>query len=308
MNNNSLDHKVYRVLIWGAGRAYSNNIVLLKQAELNGDITIDGITSNDRYVTSIDGIKFIRKEDIIQEQYDVVVLMLERVNRWMARPEINELLGDIVIVNGDVLNVLGFSFDKYVKLYRSKLSVMASTCWGAIVCNKLGLPFLTPLVNLNMSNQDYFKLMNNPNKYLNAEFNQVGTGYNEVDCFHYPIGGLKDIRINFVHYRNYTDAVEKWKERVERINWDNVLVSTYTDDVKVAEEFERLPYDKKFCFVSFETDLPSCYSIKVDNYHTENEKKILSDMYFEAVTGRYTLFDIWDLVLYGKMTDRSVQV
>lgn len=67
-----------------------------------------------------------------------------------------------------------------------------------------------------------------------------------------PIGKLDDVEIVFLHYKDPETAKKKWMTRVERINWENLIIkfsymSNCTDDL--IAEFQRIHGIKKFCFV-----------------------------------------------------------
>lgn len=65
-----------------------------------------------------------------------------------------------------------------------------------------------------------------------------------------------------------------------KLNVFNLLVVMRTEDRRVLEEFDRLPYAKKVCFVPFETDVRSGYSIYSDQID----------------------YDLWDALLCGRKT------
>ena len=73
----------------------------------------------------------------------------------------------------------------------------------------------------------------------------------------------------------------------------------YTDSKEVLQRFERLPFGKKVCFVPFESDLPSAFpfdrnklGIKIPTW----------DMATRIANGSVLVYDLWDMLLYGKKT------
>lgn len=72
----------------------------------------------------------------------------------------------------------------------------------------------------------------------------------------YPIGVLQDeIEIHFLHYTTAEEAKIKWNRRLQRLNMDNLFIS-FTDrdlcDPEHINEFDRLPFKHKVCFVAKE--------------------------------------------------------
>lgn len=64
-----------------------------------------------------------------------------------------------------------------------------------------------------------------------------------------PVGDIKDVTVDFVHYKTLDEGVQKWKERSKRIVWDNIFViATGHYDMEMRpdlmEEFDKLPYPK----------------------------------------------------------------
>ena len=63
----------------------------------------------------------------------------------------------------------------------------------------------------------------------------------------YPIGTLGDIKINFMHYSSPQEAVEKWEERKQRINFDKIFVIMVERDDFDDEDFKdflKIKYPK----------------------------------------------------------------
>ena len=65
-----------------------------------------------------------------------------------------------------------------------------------------------------------------------------------------PVGMLGDIEVIFLHYRNPIEAKEKWKRRVERINWNNLVYKfSYMNGCNdsLLSDFELIQGVKKVC-------------------------------------------------------------
>ncbi len=75
------------------------------------------------------------------------------------------------------------------------------------------------------------------------------TELNQLDI---PVGMLDDVEVVLRHYRDPAIARDKWNRRVERINWNNLIIkfsymSKCTDE-HIAE-FQKIKGVKKICFV-----------------------------------------------------------
>ncbi len=124
----------------------------------------------------------------------------------------------------------------------------------------LGLQYLTPTVNLSIEMNDFVKMAGNLKWYMEQEMAELKE---QNQC---PIGILGDIKIYFIHYSSFEEAVFKWEERKKRINWDNLfLVGSEKDGCtyETIREFEKLPYKNKVIFTHVEyPEISSAYCIK----------------------------------------------
>lgn len=202
----------------------------------------------------------------------------------------------------------GFSWDKYQKLRHSQLSIVSMNCFGGLLMHQLGMPFLTPTVNLYFLEDEYLCMLKDLRSYLSA-FNRLSletTAYNDAEQFEYPVFRLKDVHIFMNHNPlnqkigdKYADEV-KWYERLQRINWYNLFVTMYTERPEIAREFDKLPFEKKACFVPFSSDLDSAWQIDVT---AATGKKIgLWDAVNRFGFGDPWFYDPFDMLLYGKKT------
>ena len=97
-------------------------------------------------------------------------------------------------------------------------------------------------------------------------------------------------------------AKAKWNERKQRINWDNVIAFVNTGNPKIAEEFDKLPFVKKFCFVPFPSDKDSAvYLDPALDPARKGGNRLIGDLVnrFGLGYNRYN-YDLWDMLLYGK--------
>lgn len=129
------------------------------------------------------------------------------------------------------------------KKLKNNPSIITNHCIGGIISHDLGLKFLSPTVNLKILPDDFIKFVENLDKYLNSEFVKI-----ESDL-PYPVAKLDDITVYFVHYKTFEEAVEKWNERKQRIDFNNIrVIMTARDGAsnQTLERFDALPYKKVF--------------------------------------------------------------
>ena len=93
---------------------------------------------------------------------------------------------------------------------------------------------------------DYVKMLENLHWYMEQPILPF-----EDNRFEFPTGMLGDIEIRFNHYKTFDEAVAKWEERKQRINWDNLFVLGIDGDncsYETMQRFDRLPYQNKVIF------------------------------------------------------------
>ena len=58
-----------------------------------------------------------------------------------------------------------------------------------------------------------------------------------------------------MHYKDKEEVIEKWYRRINKINWDDLIIimaimaENETCDYEVIKKFDRLPFKNKICFV-----------------------------------------------------------
>ncbi len=136
------------------------------------------------------------------------------------------------------------------RLVNKDFSLFTNNCLAGFIYHDLGLRFLSPTINIRIKPREFIEFMSDLKYYLKQEL--VLDKNNDKD---FPVGILKgdenhdSITINFEHYSNFTEAKEKWKKRIERINYDNIFVMMeFYDGIhneELIELFKKIPYDNK---------------------------------------------------------------
>lgn len=117
------------------------------------------------------------------------------------------------------LRILKDANDKR-KLKNKNFTIFSSNCVGGVIYHSLGLRFLSPTINLWIEPKDFIKILSYPEKYLKSNLIKEYS----TDKFPYPVGIIKDVKIYGQHYSSFEELKTKWNERVQRINWNNVIV------------------------------------------------------------------------------------
>lgn len=156
----------------------------------------------------------------------------------------------------------------------SEISLISQNCIGGIIYHDANQRFLSPTVNLYILPKDFIKFVNNLDYYLSLTPNvEMGKDY--------PIGTLGDIQINFMHYSAPEEAVEKWEERKQRINFNKIFVIMVERDGFDDEDF------KEFLKIKY----PKILFTRNEEYISDNSvylKKFRKDCQLpDIIPGRY---------------------
>lgn len=133
-------------------------------------------------------------------------------------------------------------------------------CFAGRLYQDLNRKYTSPTAGLFFLPKDFIEIGKNIN-LIKREIEEIQSSkwkdIEKVKSSHgkYPIGRIKgtDIEIHFLHYPSFEVAIEKWKRRVERFNFNDYIFigfcqngweeyPTYFDD------FEQIPNNKKILF------------------------------------------------------------
>lgn len=104
-----------------------------------------------------------------------------------------------------------------MRLRNKDFSIISQNCIGGAIYHNLGLPFLSPTINIWMEEKDFYRFAANFRHYLSQELRFV----KGVDTT--PTAWCDDVLIHFKHYSNEEEAANKWYERCKRVNYDNLF-------------------------------------------------------------------------------------
>lgn len=148
------------------------------------------------------------------------------------------------------------------RLINNSPTLICSNCTGGVIYNWLGLKFNSPFINLWMTNEDFLTAMEHFDEFIATPLRE-DTNASEG----YPVGiGIMGVRVLFMHYKTWNEAISKWDERCTRINRNNIgiMLSNYTgldNDIlhgdgqpAILKRFCALPFKHKKIFVDKSID------------------------------------------------------
>ena len=247
---------------------------------------------------SINNLNTIDKRELINIDCDLIIVTGHDVDLAPILAEAKELsLDTYKFVLDRTVCLPGFTPEKYKQLRKSNLSILSMGWWAGIAYHNLGLPILSPTINMYTSEEDFMNFLPEARWHFKKDLYFDRTEHNSDLDIDYPIFCLGDMQWFMNGFASEADALKAWNERKDKINWSNVLVTMHTSDPAVLERFDCLPYEKKVCFVPFETEFDSGFYVDATAY----EGNILYAS--EAViAGDIQAYDVWDLLLHSQKT------
>jgi uncharacterized protein (DUF1919 family) len=160
----------------------------------------------------------------------------------------------------------------YLKSIKNKeLTIFSCNCIAGTLYHDMGSIFKSPTINLMINFKDFYKFSKNVDYYLNVDLKEL-SNFN----YNYPLGRLDDIVIHFVHYKSFSEALNKWNSRRKRISEDRFFIFTDRDnfDQDLLTELDKLQI-KKVLFTSKE--LKYDWAVKIDRYDSFNRVGVLTN-------------------------------
>ena len=180
-----------------------------------------------------------------------------------------------------------------LKLKNRTPSIIADNCNAGIIYHDLGLPFLSPTINLFFMPDDYLRFLKNPHHYLQSVPSEI-----DDSSVKWPVGILDDVKIHFMHYKSFAEAKEKWLARTQRINFENlyILMSERNGCThEQIQEFDALPYPRKVIFT--QRPYPKIKSVfHIPGFENEPQLGVLTD--FRPGFFRRRYLDAFDYVSF----------
>lgn len=169
--------------------------------------------------------------------------------------------------------VLDYLHEQINKKNRKRLTNMTPTlicsnCAGGFIYHWLGLQFRSPFINLFLTPEDFVTALENFDEFIDTPIRELkDSGKN------YPVGvGAFGIKVYFMHYKSFDEAIAKWNERKNRIDKNNmgVMLTNYAGGYDLLKRFDALSYEHKVVFVPKSVeDIKSAFYLK--NYDAGNK-------------------------------------
>lgn len=106
------------------------------------------------------------------------------------------------------------------KLKNKHFSLFTPNCIGGYLYHQLGLPFISPTINMMIYSEHFKKMMLNLEHYMHLT--PIVTS--DPKCPNVPCGLIDDVIIHFTHYDSSEEGIKAWEKRKKRIDYNNIYV------------------------------------------------------------------------------------
>lgn len=261
---------LYRILIWG--QIYNMQFLnqIKREAERSCVQIVAIISKSDNYFGMKVSYPIIQENSILDVRFDYIIVPQRDgfIETILYLKEVYNISEDKIIC-GDVFLLPNFSFEEYIHIKLSNISIISDSCFGGFIYHTLGLKFQTPLINTRILPFDYIKFIDNLPYYLSCKLeNYRKDELSPVDINSWltyvgePVGCLDDIVVRFVHENSFEEALCNWNKRINRINKDNTIVMMVIENQEIAERFLNVKAKRKIGFYYREIDHPEIVYIK----------------------------------------------
>lgn len=160
---------------------------------------------------------------------------------------------------------LGLANTRKKCLNSTDFTIISNNCWGGMIYESYNLPKKTPTVGMFFMAKDYIEFLSDLEGYISGDLTFINPSDSRWKNMpelasdnrfgHYPIGvlsnGINSVEIFFLHYHSEQEALDKWKRRIKRINWNKLLIKFNDQNGCTETEVKRfmaLPFKNKLFF------------------------------------------------------------
>lgn len=262
--------KIYDVVVWGSSTQYDRYAKAFEHEMLKGNIAVKAIIFNEEGVGKfVNGIPVVPIDEILNISYDYLIDMNETEPQTVLKILSLLQIPREKVIPARVFLIPVFDFGRWAKVKESRISIISDNCWGGLTYHSLGLQFNSPFINMFSSEESYIKLLENFEYYMSQPLELLGEQWEEGLKWNYPVMGWGDVQLHFNHYNSEESAVSSWNRRIERMNYENLLVEMRIYSKEALDRFLALPFRYKVALTLLDCDEPNVISLGRYNYYSQ---------------------------------------
>jgi len=183
-----------------------------------------------------------------------------------------------------------------LNLNDNNFSIICNNCLGGFIYQYYNIEYRTPTLGVFFLAVDYIKFLSNIKFYLSKQLEFISPKEsmyyedfkNSALSIDFPIAKLSDIEIFFMHYKNEDEVIKKWNRRINKINWNDLIIIFAENEMcnlEIIKQFDALPFFNKICFTR------------------DDHKEIKSSCFIEEMKDPKRLWDVETIMKHFNITE-----
>lgn len=271
-----------KVIIWGMKDDYIvsfHNTINFWTAL--GKIQIVAYVDDEKYILKrYNGIPILSECKIEKIEFEYVIVTNNNYIKEFSKLKELYHVSEEKIIFGKIFFSAFFDWERYLQVKHNNITLITESCYGGLIYHRYGLQFTSPFINIRINQYDYLKILENFEYYIKQPLlpkqecvtsdkfsvTSMRKGIDWGFCG-FPVFLLGDVEINAVHAYDANDFQNKWNERKNRINFDNLFFMMVIESDEMAERFSALHFEHKLGFYYKDTGLKDILYLKEYGYH-----------------------------------------
>lgn len=123
-----------KVIVWGIGNDYEMILNQLMYEILKKNLTCEALVCREKdiYADSKDGFRIIKKSEIMNFQYDYIVISSSQYFIEIKKEIMDLGIAESKVIDGSVFKQPLFDFGRYVSLLENPITILSDDCWGGV--------------------------------------------------------------------------------------------------------------------------------------------------------------------------------
>lgn len=239
--------KIYDIFFWSCHSELPPFSSIINYELLANNIELLCFTGNSSGTQFNLPSPFIPVSDALEHNYDYIIIASETYEKEILNTLLNTYsISSDKIILGSVFKLSFFNLSEYIQLKQKKISIIAESCYGGYIYHNLKLQFLSPFINIRISDYDYVNLLHNICNFKNISivdsFSAPSSQNFMYTYSNYPQLVLNDTKtiLNCVHSENANTALSEWNKRVSRCNYKHLLYCMIIESDSMLEKFNEI--------------------------------------------------------------------
>lgn len=186
------------------------------------------------------------------------------------------------------------------RLINKNFTLLTGNCIAGYLYHQLGIPFMSPTINMMFLNADFKKFVLNLDHYLSLQ----PTPYVDIQYPSVPSAKLGDIILHFTHYGSAEEGIMAWEKRKQRINFKNLFILMSDKDLSKQdiEDLANARCKKIAIMTSKDYGLKHC--LYLPKYKDERE---VGNLLRKQISGKWKFEKYFDFVGWVNSDNSNAQ-